>query len=263
MSISSSAHIASSSLIAAGAMIGAHVTIGPFCLISADVVIGEGTIVGSHSVINGLTTIGRDNHIGHFSSIGEVNQDLKYAGEPTRLVIGDRNMIGNNVSLHLGTVQGGSCTTIGNDNRLMNSVHIGHDCIVGNGTTMRNNSGLAGHVELGDGALVGAMCAIHQFCIVGAHAIIADQSGAVQDIPPFVKACGNHAKPDGINIKSSAFIALSLAEKELIQTIYSMLYQQSLPAEEVKQWIKIWMNDFEVARIFGRFFTRSKRGIIR
>lgn len=263
MSISSTARIASSSLVAPGATIGAYASIGPFCIISADVVIGEGTIVGSHCVINGLTTIGRDNHIGHFSSLGEVNQDLKYAGEPTRLIIGDRNRIGNNTTLHRGSVQGRSSTSVGNDNHLMNRVHIGHDCIVGNATMMGNNSGLAGHVELGDGAQVGYMCAIHQFCILGAQAKIADQSGVVQDIPPFVKASGNHAKPDGVDSECSAFIALNPTQQELIQTIYSMLYQQSLPVEDVKQWIKVRITDFEIAGVFDRFFTRSKRGIIR
>lgn len=263
MSICSSARIASSSLVAPGATIGARVSIGPFCVISADVVIGEGTIVGSHSVINGLTTIGRDNHIGRFASLGEVNQDLKYAGEPTSLVMGDRNLIGDYVSFHRGTVQGRGCTTIGNDNQLMNHVHIGHDCIVGHGAKMGNNSGLAGHVELGDGAVVGSMCAIHQFCMLGAYAEVAVQSGVVQDIPPFVKARGNHAKPDGINAECSVFMALNPSQQNLVLTIYSMLYQQSLPVEEVKQWVRIRVSDFDIAGIFDRFFTSSKRGIIR
>lgn len=168
--ISPSALIADNSLIAPGAMIGAHVRIGPFCVISAGVEIGKGTTVASHSVINGLTRIGRDNVFGSFSSIGEAGQDLKYADEPTSLIIGDRNRIGHYATLHRGTVQGRQRTVIGNDNHLRDNVHVAHDCVIGNGAYVGEHSGLAGHVEMGDAAWVGARCAVHQFCIIGAHA---------------------------------------------------------------------------------------------
>jgi UDP-N-acetylglucosamine acyltransferase len=262
MSISSSARISSNSLVAPGATLGANVCIGPFCIISADVVIGDGTTVGAYSVINGFTSIGRDNTIGHFSSLGAVNQDLKYAGEPTTLVIGDRNQIGKNATLHRGTVQGKSCTTIGNDNRLLNNVHIGHDCVVGTGTTIGDNSGLAGHVEMGDGAVVGFMCAIHQFCVLGAYSKIAHQSGVVQDIPPFVMASGNHAAPVGINTESDVFLSLTPFQQDFIHEIYSQFYHQSLPIDEVKRALKL-QSDAMIGRVFEWFFERSKRGVIR
>ncbi|MCT4702243.1 acyl-ACP--UDP-N-acetylglucosamine O-acyltransferase [Enterobacteriaceae bacterium H20N1] len=263
MSISSLARIAASSLVEAGAIIGAHVTIGPFCVIAAGVVIGEGTAIGSHSVINGLTTIGRDNTFGQYSSIGEVNQDLKYANEPTTLVIGDRNQIGKNATFHRGTVQGRSATLIGNDNLFLDSVHIGHDCVVGNGTQIGDNSGLAGHVELDDEARIGFMCAIHQFCVLGVGARIVDRSAVVQDVPPFVIAKGNRAVPAGINATSKTFLALEKYQQDLIHTFYDMLYHQSLALEEVKQALKIMESDYPVMGLFDSFWTRSARGIIR
>jgi UDP-N-acetylglucosamine acyltransferase len=263
MFISPLARVASNSVVEPGVVLGANVSIGPFCVISAGVVIGEGTVVGSHCVINGLTTIGRDNTIGQFSSIGEVNQDLKYANEPTKLVIGDRNIIGKNATLHRGTVQGLSCTTIGSDNHFMNNVHVGHDCVVGNNTLIGDNSGLAGHVLLDDGGQVGFMCAIHQFCVLGAHAKIVDQSGVVQDVPPFVIANGNHAKPTGVDIHAQAFLALDAHQQDFVHLLYSLLYQQSLSIDEVKLTVKKMLSDYAIAADFERFFAHSARGIVR
>lgn len=263
MSISPLSRIAASSLVEPGAVIGAYVSIGPFCVITAGVVIGEGTVVGAFSVINGLTTIGRDNTFGQYASIGESNQDLKYANEPTTVVIGDRNQIGKNATIHRGTVQGLSTTAIGHDNRFLNSVHIGHDCVVGNGTMIGDNSGLAGHVVLDDGAQVGFMCAIHQFCLLGSGASILDQSGVVQDVPPFVIAGGNHAVPLGVNEASGVYQALNKEQQNLIHELYQRVYKQALAIEEVKKTLKILESDFPVIGIFDRFFARSARGIVR
>lgn len=263
MSISPLSRIASSSLVEVGAIIGAHVTIGPFCVISAGVVIGEGTTIGAYSVINGLTTIGRDNCFGHFSSLGEVNQDLKYANELTTLAIGDRNQIGKSATIHRGTVQGLSYTAIGNDNRFHDGVHIGHDCVVGNNTQIGDNSGLAGHVELDDDAQIGFMCAIHQFCLLGSGVKILDQAGVVQDVPPFVVAGGNHAVPMGINVESKAFLALDKDQQDLIHELYARFYNQALSIDEVKRSLKVMENDFPVIGVYDRFFARSARGIVR
>lgn len=263
MSISSSSRIAASSLVESGAIIGAHVSIGPYCVIAAGVVIGEGTVIGSHSVITGLTTIGCDNHFGQYSSIGEVNQDLKYAGEPTTLVIGDRNQIGHHATIHRGTVQGLGSTLIGNDNRFSNGVHIGHDCVVGDNTQIGDNSGLAGHVELDDDAQIGYMCAIHQFCMLGNGVKILDQSGVVQDVPPFVMAGGNHAQPLGVNVESRAFLALNQQQQDLVHTLYERFYHQALSIDEVKRSLKVMESDFPVIGFFDRFFARSARGIVR
>ena len=263
MSISSSALIASSSEIESGANIGARVRIGPFCTIAADVEIGDGTIIASHSVINGLTRIGHDNIIGQYSSIGEVNQDLKYANEPTGVVIGDRNRIEKNATIHRGTLQGRGWTTIGNDNCWLNNVHIGHDCLIGHATVIGNNSGLAGHVQLDDGVQVGSLCAVHQFCILGAHAQIADQSGVVLDVPPFVCAFGNHAFPIGFNELTPAFLEAGPHQQQALRALYDMLYHQGIPIEDVKKEAKRLAIKYPSMTFFNTFFSCSTRGIIR
>ncbi|WP_337264512.1 MULTISPECIES: acyl-ACP--UDP-N-acetylglucosamine O-acyltransferase [unclassified Serratia (in: enterobacteria)] len=263
MLISSSAHIARGSVIEPGAVIGAQVYIGPFCVITAGVEIGEGTVIASHVVINGQTRIGRNNSIGRYSSIGEVNQDLKYAGEATDVVIGDRNHIGEKATIHRGTVQGRGRTAIGHDNRILNSVHIGHDCVIGNGTLIGNNSGLAGHVELDDAVQIGVMCAIHQFCILGAYAQIADRSGVVQDVPPFVCASGNHALPTGFNQWAVAFLAADIQQQQEIRTLYDRIYHLAMPFDEAKKEAARLAIHYLLLRLFNQFFSRSTRGIIR
>ncbi|CAI2430398.1 acyl-ACP--UDP-N-acetylglucosamine O-acyltransferase [Serratia plymuthica] len=261
--ISPSARIAASSVIEPGVIIGARVRIGPFCFITAGVEIGEGTTIASHVVINGLTRIGRDNVIDQFSSIGEAGQDLKYAGEPTTLALGDRNRIGKYATLHRGTAQGCRHTAIGDDNHLLDNVHIAHDCIIGNATHIGNNSGLAGHVELGDGGWVGARCAVHQFCIIGAHARLADGTLAVQDLPPFVQAGGNRAKPDGLHLLAPAFLAADEQQQRVIHSLYAMLYHQATALEDVRQEAARLSVEYPLLRLFTDFFTRSTRGIIR
>lgn len=263
MSISPSARIAGNSLIEPGAIVGARVHIGPFCVIAAGVEIGDDTIVASHVSINGLTRIGQDNVIGQFSTIGEVNQDLKYAAEATEVIIGDRNRIGKNATIHRGTIQGYQRTVIGNDNHFLSNVHIGHDCIIGNATMIGDNSGLAGHVELADFVQLGFMCAVHQFCLLGAYAHIADQSAVVQDVPPFVCASGNHATPIGVNEAATAFQALNSQQQRVIHTLYSMLYLNGLAIEEVKREVLRLSITFPLLQFFNTFFSRSARGIIR
>ncbi|GKX53519.1 acyl-ACP--UDP-N-acetylglucosamine O-acyltransferase [Budvicia aquatica] len=263
MSISSSAQIGHHCVIESGAIIGAHVRIGPFCTIAAGVDIGDGTMVGSHSVINGLTRLGRDNMIGPYSSIGEVNQDLKYANEATGVVIGDRNRIGKQATIHRGTLQGNVHTVIGHDNHLLNGVHIGHDCLIGDATVMGDHSGLAGHVNIDEGAQLGLMCAVHQFCIVGAHARIADQSCVVQDVPPFVCAIGNRAFPLGINSLSPVFLAANTHQQQVIRTLYDRMYQQGIPVEDVKKEARRLASEYPLVAFFHAFFSRSTRGIIR
>jgi len=152
--IDSTAVIHPSSIVEEGAVIGAGVQIGPFCVVGANVSIGEGTILKSHVVVNGHTRIGKDNTFYQFASIGEVNQDLKYAGEPTRVEIGDRNRIRESVTVHRGTAQADGVTRIGDDNLLMVNAHIAHDCVVGNNCILANNATLAGHVTVDDFAIM-------------------------------------------------------------------------------------------------------------
>lgn len=263
MFISSSATIAASSIIESDVIIGPRVVIGPFCVISAGVKIGEGTIISSHVVINGNTQIGSDNQIGMGSSIGEISQDLKYAGEPAGLEIGNGNRIGCHATLHRGTAQGGGMTRIGDDNHLGRGVHIGHDCQVGNGIFMGENSGLAGHVELGSETYIDAMCAVHQFCIIGTGARLLAGSCVVQDVPPYVLAGGNRASPQGINELASRFMQAEHAEREVIRYLYDLLYHQQAAIEKVRLEIGRLSVEYPLLCHFNEFFLRSARGIVR
>lgn len=233
--IDKTASIHPSSIIEEGAIIGANVRIGPFCYIGSQVEIGEGTELKSHIVINGITKIGRDNQIFQFSTIGEINQDLKYQGEPTRVEIGDRNRIRESVTIHRGTEQGGGLTKIGNDNLLMVNVHIAHDCIIGNRCIIANNGTLGGHVTLGDFAIIGGMTAVHQFCQIGAHVMVGGCSGVAQDVPPYVVAQGNHATPFGLNIEGLKRRGFDKASLHAIRNAYKVLYRSGKSLEDARR----------------------------
>ncbi|UCV13034.1 acyl-ACP--UDP-N-acetylglucosamine O-acyltransferase [Dechloromonas denitrificans] len=246
-----------------GAKIGANVEIGPFSLIGPNVEIGDNTVIGSHVVIKGHTRIGRDNRIFQFCSLGEVPQDKKYAGEPTRLEIGDRNTIREFCTFNLGTIQDVGVTKIGDDNWIMAYVHIAHDCQVGNKTTFANNAQLAGHVTVEDWAILGGYTGVHQFCRVGAHVMTAVGTVILQDVPPYLMAAGNTAQPYGINVeglKRRGFTAESLLA---LKRAYRTLYKSGLLLEEAKAKL------FEDAKTqpdvqrFVDFLEMSKRGIIR
>ena len=227
-----------------GAKIGENVVIGPFTIIGKDVEIGKGTIVHSHVVINGHTRIGEDNEIYQFASIGEVNQDLKYQGEPTRVVIGNRNRIRESVTIHRGTVQGGGVTKIGDDN-------------------LANNATLAGHVELDDFVIVGGMSAIHQFVVVGAHVMLGGGSMVSQDVPPYVMAQGNHAQPFGVNIEGLKRRGFDKPTMHAIRNVYKMIYRSGKTLDEVMPEIEQIAATESAISFFLDFFKRSTRGIIR
>jgi UDP-N-acetylglucosamine acyltransferase len=261
--IDKTAFIHPSAIVEEGAVIGANVHIGPFCYVGSQVEIGEGTVLKSHVVVNGITKIGRDNQIYQFASIGEVNQDLKYAGEPTRVEIGDRNRIRESVTIHRGTVQGTSLTKVGNDNLLMVNVHVAHDCMVGNSCILANNATLAGHVEIDDHAIIGGMTAIHQFCIIGAHVMVGGCSGVAQDVPPFVIAQGNHATPFGVNAVGLKRRGFDKDEMQAIRNAYKILYRSEKTFDEAKEEIAALAKEQPVVQQFVDFFARSTRGVIR
>lgn len=261
--IDKTAVIHPSSIVEEGAVIGAGVRIGPFCFVGSQVEIGAGTELKSHVVVNGITKIGCDNQIYQFASIGEANQDLKYAGEPTRVEIGDRNRIRENVSIHRGTVQGGELTKVGSDNLLMINAHIAHDCIIGNRCILANNATLGGHVEIDDYAIIGGMTAIHQFCVIGAHVMVGGCSGVAQDVPPFVIAQGNHATPFGINIEGLKRRGFDKESLHAIRNAYKLLYRSGRTLDEVKPEIAELAEQYPAVQAFSDFFARSTRGIIR
>ena len=195
--------------------------------------------------------------------IGEVNQDLKYAGEPTRVEIGDRNRIRESVTIHRGTVQGGGLTKVGSDNLLMINAHVAHDCTVGNRCILANNATLAGHVSLDDFVIIGGMTAVHQFCIIGAHVMVGGCSGVAQDVPPFVIAQGNHATPYGVNIEGLKRRGFSREAITAIRNAYKLLYRSGKTLDEAKPEIAELATQYPEVQPFVDFFARSTRGLIR
>ncbi|CAO95948.1 acyl-ACP--UDP-N-acetylglucosamine O-acyltransferase [Erwinia tasmaniensis] len=261
--IDSTAVIHPTSIVEDGAVIGAGVQIGPFCVIGANVSIGEGTTLKSHIVVNGHTRIGKDNTVYQFASIGEANQDLKYAGEPTRVEIGDRNRIRESVTIHRGTVQSDGVTRVGDDNLLMVNAHVAHDCVVGNHCILANNATLAGHVIVDDYAIIGGMTAVHQFCTIGAHVMVGGCSGVAQDVPPYVIAQGNHATPFGINLIGLQRRGFSKEALHAIRAAYKLLYRSGKTLDEVKPEIADIAQAHPEVQPFYDFFARSTRGLIR
>lgn len=245
------------------ARIGKNVTVGPFSVVGPQVEIGEGTWIGPHVVINGPTRIGRDNRIFQFSSIGEAPQDLKYAGEPTRLEIGDRNVFRECVTLSRGTVGGGGVTRIGDDNLFMAYVHIAHDCRVGNRTIFANNASLAGHVDVGDYAIFGGFCGIHQFCKVGAHVMIGAATIALKDIPPFLMVYGNPVKPYGLNLRGLKRRGFSNDAIDALKETYRLVYRAGLPVESAIEQLQPLVARFPEVAQFVDFLRKSERGVAR
>ena len=193
------ASIHPTAIVHSSAQVGAGTIIGPYATIGERVRIGRNCRIGASCVIEGVTEIGDGNEIFPMTSIGLVPQDLKFGGEPTRVVIGDRNVIREFVTIHRGTAGGGGLTSIGNHNLLMAYTHIAHDCHVGSETILANAATLAGHVEVEDFATVGAFSGVHQFCRVGKYAFIGGYSVVTKDALPFAKTVGNRARIYGIN----------------------------------------------------------------
>ncbi len=250
-------------IVDSGARIAGDADIGPYAVIGADVEIGPGSRVGPHAVIKGPTRIGRDNRIYQFASVGEDPQDKKYAGEPTLLEIGDRNTIREYCTVNRGTVQDRGITHIGNDNWIMAYVHIAHDCQIGNDTIFANAASLAGHVDVGDHAILGGFSIVHQFCSIGAHAFSAMGSVIVKDVPPYVTLSGNPARPHGINaegLKRRGFTAETVRE---IRRAYKMLYKSSLKLEEARARIWDMARSLPELRVMAEFLDSSSRSIIR
>ncbi len=216
------------------AQLDASVEVGAYSIIGPDVVIGAGTRIGPHVVIDGHTTIGRDNVFYQFSSIGAAPQDKKYAGEPTRLEIGDRNTVREFCTFNRGTTQDVGVTRLGNDNWIMAYVHLAHDCQIGNHTIFANNAQLAGHVHVGDWAIMGGHSGVHQFCKIGAHAMVGMFSSITQDVPPYVILNGNPAAPHGINIEGLKRRGFTREAISALRNAYKLLYKSNLTLDEAK-----------------------------
>lgn len=246
-----------------GARLGANVEIGAYSIIGPQVEIGDNTVVGPHVVITGHTRIGCDNRIFQFCSLGEVPQDKKYAGEPTRLEIGNRNTIRESCTFNLGTVQDAGVTRIGDDNWIMAYVHIAHDCQVGNKCTFANNASLAGHVVVDDWTILGGFTGVHQFCRIGAHVMTAVSSVILQDVPPYLMAAGNTAQPYGINVEGLKRRGFGPDAIMALKRAYRTIYKSGLLLEEAKAKLVDEARTNPELQLFVDFFAQSRRGIIR
>jgi UDP-N-acetylglucosamine acyltransferase len=206
--------------------------IGPYAVIGDDVQVGRGSRIEAHVVVKGPTIIGEQNHIFQFASIGDDPQDKKYGGERTKLVIGDRNTIREYCTINRGTVQDRGVTRIGDDNWIMAYSHIAHDCVVGSNTIFANNATIAGHVSVGDWAVLGGFTAVHQFCRIGAHSLTSVFSYLTKDVPAYLVVSGRPAEPRGINAEGLKRRGFSAEQIRNIRDAYRIVYRQGLKLEE-------------------------------
>ena len=239
------------------------VEVGPFTVIGADVEIGAGTKVHSHVVIKGPTTIGCNNTIFQFSSVGEDCQDKKYRGEPTRLEIGDNNIIREGCTIHRGTVQDNSLTRIGNNNLLMAYVHIAHDCMLGNNCILANNTGLAGHVVVDDDVVMGGFSAVHQFCKIGRGSMTAAGAFVFKDLPAYVMASGTPAGAHGMNFEGMRRRGMNDATIRTLRQAYKVIYRQGLKTAEAIKVLRELGADIPEIEILIKSLETSTRGIVR
>ena len=247
-------------IISPSAKLGKNVSVGPWTYIGDDVEIGDNTVIHSHVVIKGPSVIGKNNTIFQFSSVGEDCQDKKYAGEKTQLLMGDNNIIRENVTIHRGTIQDEGITKIGSNNLFMAYVHVAHDCVIGDNIIFANNASVAGHVHVGDWAILAGMVGVHQFVHVGAHSFIGLDSIVVKDVPPYVLASGNGAVPKGLNTEGLKRRGFTSEQLTSIKRAYREVYRKGLTVNEALENL----NDSDPAvKLFKDFIKQSSRGIIR
>ena len=249
------------------AELAASVTVGPYAVIGPGVQVGEGTRIGAHCVIDGPTVIGRDNLIHPQSALGGAPQDMKYRGEPTALAIGDRNTIREFCTFNRGTAQDVGVTRIGNDNWIMAYVHVAHDVQLGRNTILANNATLAGHVHVGDWAIVGGLSGVHQFCKIGAHAMVGFQSHVSQDVPPYMTVAGNPLAVAGFNAEGLRRRGFSRERIALVKQMHRLVYRDGLTLESAREAIgalrgTVEGGDADVAMLLD-FLAASTRGLAR
>jgi len=255
--------IHASATVSASATIADDVEIGAYTIVGDDVEIATGTRIDSHVVISGPTRIGRDNHIYPFASIGGDPQDKKYAGERTRLEIGDRNTIREYCSISRGTIQDEGVTRMGDDNWIMAYVHIAHDCQIGSNTIFANNATLAGHVHVGNWVIMAGFSGVHQFCHLGAHSFLGMYSGCNRDVPAYTLVSGRPAVPRGINSEGLKRREFTTEQIRNIKNAYRIVYRKGLKlAGAIIEIEKLVSNQPELELLLLSLAS-SDRGIVR
>jgi len=246
-----------------GAKIGKDVHIGAFSIIGPGVEVGDGTWIGPHVVIHGPTRIGQNNKIYQFCSLGDAPQHLSYKGEPTRLEIGERNVVREYCTFNRGTAGGGGVTRVGDDNFIMAYCHVAHDCHVGNRTIFANGTSLAGHVTVEDQVIFGGFSMIHQFCRVGAHVMTGISTVTFKDIPPYLLVAGNTAVPHGLNVRGLKRRGFSEAAIDALRQAYRIVYKSDLRLNEAVARLELMIKTSPEVGHFVEFIRRSERGIVR
>lgn len=252
-----------SAIIHPDAKLADDVEVGPWTLIGPHVEIGEGSVISSHVVIKGPTRIGKHNRIYQFSTIGEDTPDLKYKGEPTRLVIGDHNIIREGVTIHRGTVQDRNETTIGDHNLLMAYVHVGHDSVIGNHCILVNNAALAGHVHIGDWAILSGFTLVHQFCKIGAHSFSGMGTAIGKDVPAYVMVNGSPAEAKNINAEGLRRRGFSKDDISVLTRAYKTIYRRGLTLDEALKELEPQAADCAALQLLIDSLISSERGIVR
>ena len=245
-----------------GAEIGAGTVIGPYCVIGANVVIGGSCWLQHHVTLQGPMRAGAQNKFYAYCSVGQETQDLKYAGEPTYLEIGNENTFREFVTVNRSTTSEGK-TRIGSRGNFLAYSHIGHDCSVGNEVVFSNNGTLAGHVQIGDNAVMGGLTAVHQFCRIGRFAITGGCSKIVQDVPPFMIADGNPAKIRGVNLVGLERRNFPAESVKLIKEAFRLIYRSKNNTGQALEAVRKELPQSEEIREIVEFIEKTERGIIR
>jgi len=246
-----------------GAVLADDVTVGPYTVIEDKVKIGRGTKIGPHTVIKPFVEIGEDNEIYQFASMGEVPQDLKFGGEESTLVIGDRNRIREFTTFNRGTKGGGGVTRIGNDGFFMAYSHVAHDCHLGNHVILANGVQMGGHVHIGDHAVIGGLAALHQFIRVGEHSMVGGGSAVSQDVPPFTVIAGEHASIHGLNLVGLKRRGFSNETLDAIKKAYKAMFRSGLTFKDAKERVLSECGDVPEVVALLDFIESSERGVCR
>ncbi len=250
-------------VVAPGARLGDGVEIGAYAVIGPDVEIGANTRIAAHAIVEGPTRIGCDNQIFQFASVGSAPQDKKYQGEPTRLEIGDRNVIRECVTLNRGTTKDEGVTRIGDDNLFMAYSHVAHDCRIGSRCVLANNATLGGHAQLGDWVIMGGLSGVHQFCQVGAHAFIANNAAVTRDVPPYVMAVGQPAAAHSVNAEGLKRRGFTTEQIRNIRNAFRLLYRSGLKLADASAQLAALAEEQPELRPIVEFLPLSKRSIVR
>jgi UDP-N-acetylglucosamine acyltransferase len=250
-------------IVSPDAVLAEGVEIGAYALVGPQVEVGPRTRIGAHAVVHGYTRLGADNHVHSFASVGDAPQDKKYKGEPTRLEVGDRNVIREYVTLNRGTTKDRGVTSIGNDNLFMAYSHVAHDCQIGNQCVLANNATLGGHVVLGDWVIMGGFAAVHQFCKVGAHAFLANNAAVTRDVPPYVMAVGGPAKPHSINAEGLKRRGFTPQQIRNLRNAYRVLYRSGLRLDDALEQLAAAAKEQPEVQPLVDFIPQSTRSLVR